>query len=376
MEAAGVAVDNPLGWSVLSAGVEILDTRAILTTAGCVAVVVRPSSALRRSGKPVAYLNESDRGKLRLRRSSLITPGDNEKLLAKTARSVADVCIVDWEDGVVPSRKAAAREITAAALATEWACAERVVRTSSMDGAGFADDIRAAVAAGADSIMLPKVENAAQIVRASELIGAAERESGREHGSVEIWALAETVQSVQNADEIAAAPRMTCLLFGGGDLGADMRLKRIQLGANRTLGIHRYEYFYAYSRMVTAARAEGVDVVVTGFTSFADLEGSRADAEISAQFGFTGALAINPRQLPIYNEVFAPSDADLNWANAVLDAVEKAARDEQAVVVVDGSMVDGPFIRNAQHIRALQDLVDGKRAADEKRLAEQPVVSS
>jgi citrate lyase subunit beta/citryl-CoA lyase len=324
----------------------------------------------------VAYLSVSERGKLRLRRSSLITPGDNEKLLAKTARSVADVCIIDWEDGVVPSRKAEAREITTAALASPWACAERVVRTSAMDGAGFADDIRAAVAADVDSIMLPKVENAAQIVRANELIDAAERECGREHGSVEVWALAETVQSVQNADEIAAAPRMTCLLFGGGDLGADMRLKRIQLGADRTLGIRRYEYFYAYSRMVTAARAEGIDAVVTGFTSFADIEGSRADAEISAQFGFTGALAINPRQLPIYNEVFAPSEADLKWAKAVLAAVEEAAHEERAVVVVDGSMVDGPFIRNAEHICALQDLVDQKAVLDQKRLAEQAEVSS
>jgi citrate lyase subunit beta/citryl-CoA lyase len=128
--------------------------------------------------------------------------------------------------------------------------------------------------------------------------------------------------------------------------------------------------------MVTAARAEGIDVVTTGFTSFADIEGSRADAEISAQFGFTGALAINPRQLPIYNELFAPSEADLTWANAVLDAVAEAAREERAVVVVDGSMIDGPFIRNAQHLRALQDLVEEKRAADEKRAAEQQAVTT
>jgi citrate lyase subunit beta/citryl-CoA lyase len=306
----------------------------------------------------MAYLRDSDRGKLRLRRSALICPGDNADLLQKLAKSVADVCVVDWEDGVVPDRKIMARDVTRDALAGTWKCSERVIRTSTIDGDTLVDEISAAVAAGADSIMLPKVENAAQIVSANEHIAAAEIALGREPGSVEVWALAETVQSVQNADEIAAAPRVTCLLFGGGDLGADMRLKRIQLGGDRTLGIHRYEYFYAYSRMVTAARAAGIDVVVTGFTSYTDVEGSRTDAEISAQFGFTGALAISPRQLPIYNELFAPSAEDVAWAGRVLTAVEEAAREQLAVVVVDGGMVDGPFIRNAQHIRALQDLVE------------------
>jgi citrate lyase subunit beta/citryl-CoA lyase len=306
----------------------------------------------------MAYADPSDKGKVRLRRSSLICPGDDAKLLGKMKTLPADTCIVDWEDGVVADRKDVAREMTAEALRERWACAERVIRTTNMDGDRFEGDVYAAVAAGIDAIMIPKVETAAQMLAANDVIAAAEKSAGRPANSVETWALAETVQSVQNADEIAEVPRMTCLLFGGGDLGADMRLKRIQLGSNRTLGIHRYEYFYAYSRMITAARASGIDVQLTGFTSYQDLEGSRADAEISAQFGASGALAISPRQLPIYNEVFGPGAEELAWADRVLAAAAEAAAEGRAVVVVDGSMVDGPFIRNAEFIRQLKDTID------------------
>ncbi|MTD12540.1 hypothetical protein GIS00_01095 [Nakamurella sp. YIM 132087] len=306
----------------------------------------------------MAYVDSADRGRIRLRRSSLICPGDDTKLLGKMETVAADVCIVDWEDGVVPARKEEARRLTAEALQKAWRCPERVIRTNGMDSDLFETDVFAAVAAGVDSIMLPKVENAEQIIEANLLIDRAEQAAGREAGTVEVWALAETVQSVQNADAIAEVPRVTCLIFGGGDLGADLRLKRIQLGSNRTLGIHRYEYFYAYSRMITAARAAGIDIQVTGFTSYTDLDASREDAEISAQFGATGALAISPRQLPIYNEVFGPGADDLVWADKVLAAVDAAAAEQRAVVVVDGSMVDGPFIRNARFLRSLQDLID------------------
>ena len=303
------------------------------------------------------------KGRIRLRRSVLIAPGDNTKLLAKMSVCGADVCILDWEDGVLPHRKAAARDITTEALRQPWRCPERVVRTNAMSTEYIGRDIAAAVATGCDSIMLPKVETAADVERADAMISAAEKACGREPGSVEVWALIETVHAVLNLEAIAAGPRMTAMIFGGGDLGADLRLKRIQLGANRTLGMMRYEYVYAFGRFVAAARAAGIDPVNVGFTSYADLEGTREDAEISAQFGFTGALAISPRQIDVLNEVFSPSADDMRWSDEVLTAVDKASGEDKAVVVVDGSMIDGPFIRSARYMRELHDLITAHEAA-------------
>lgn len=298
------------------------------------------------------------RGTLRLRRSVLIAAGDKPNLLAKMAVCDADVCIVDWEDGVLPDRKETARGTTHDALREDWRCLERVVRTNSPDTPWYAQDVAAAVATGADAIMIPKVMGAADVEQASELIGDAERAADRPSGSVRIWALIETVQAVLDLEAIAAGPRMTAMIFGGGDLGADLRVRRIQLGGDRRLGPIRHEYAYAMGRFVAAARAGGIDPVSPGYTSYRDLDGTREEAEISAQFGFSGSLAISPRQIGTLNATYRPSAVDMAWANEVL-----AATGDSAVVVVDGGMVDGPFVRNARHLRELDELARARDAA-------------
>lgn len=301
-------------------------------------------------------VSDIGRGQLRLRRSVLIAAGDNADLLPKMASSRADVCIVDWEDGVLPGRKEMARKMTHEALQDHWHCVERVVRVNDPATPWYPADIAAAVATGADAIMIPKVNTGAEIEHASSLIADAENACGRPVGSVMVWALIETAAAILNLEEIAAGPRMTAMIFGGGDLGADLRVKRIQLGAGRTLGPMRFEYIYAMGRFVVAARAAGIDPVATGYTSYRDLEGTRHEAEICAQFGFAGSLAISPRQIATLHEVFSPSAEDVAWATEVLSTVEAAGEDDLAVAVVDGAMIDGPFVRSARHLRALDAL--------------------
>jgi citrate lyase subunit beta/citryl-CoA lyase len=277
-------------------------------------------------------------------------------MLGKMASSAADVCILDWEDGVLPSRKRAAHGVTTEALAGDWRCLERVVRVNGPDTPWYRDDLAAAVATGCDSIMIPKAENAADVEEADRVITEAERSCGRPVGTVLVWVLVETVHAVLDLEAIAAGPRMTAMIFGGGDLGADLRVRRINLGANRRLGPIRHEYAYAMGRFVAAARAGGIDPVSPGFSTYRDLDGTREEAEISAQFGFSGSLAISPRQIATLNATYRPSAEDMAWANEVLANTDAAEAEDSAVTVVDGGMIDGPFVRNARFLRELDRL--------------------
>jgi citrate lyase subunit beta/citryl-CoA lyase len=293
----------------------------------------------------------------------LIGPGDNVKFMTKMSTCAADVCVVDWEDGVLPDHKHNARQLTKEAFTLEWTCSERVIRINGMDTALAEDDLAAAVACRPDSILIPKVQSARDIEDAARIVTREERSHGIPVGTTQIWALIETTHGILNIEQIAEMPRMTAVIFGGGDLGADLRVKRIQLGGERALGPIRHEYAYAAGRMVLAARASGIDPIHTGYTSTRDLDGTRRDAHIAAQFGFTGSVTLSPRQIEVHNEVFAPSREDIAWADEVL-----AVTDNDAVGVVDGSMVDGPFFRSARHLRELAQLIEQHERTSGSRL--------
>jgi citrate lyase subunit beta/citryl-CoA lyase len=296
----------------------------------------------------------------------LITPGDDEALLRKAARSEADVSVHDWEDGVFASRKAVAREISRDVLATEdWSSHEVVIRINSTDSPYFADDIEAAASLPIAGIRIAKVRNPEDVILAAGMLDKSEH--GRRPvglGPLELWASIETVEGLIAVNEIAGChPRLSALSFGGGDLGADLGILRLELGDKRTFGPVRYEYLYGQSRVVAAARAHGLDAINMGYTSYKDVEGTRWDARFAAQLGFTGAIALSVRQLPPINEGFTPSADDLAWAESTLRAFESANTErERTVIVVRDQMADGPLIRNARRILELKRAVDAKLA--------------
>lgn len=301
-----------------------------------------------------------------MRRSGLICPGDNAELLQKLPRGAQDFVILELEDGVFETRKEIARqEVSRVLEQLDWKGQERLVRINEMSSAHVARDIHVIAKGRPDAILIPKVQTPKDVQDASALLAQAEREYGLAPGSIRIWAMIETAMALVNVEAIAVAdPRMTALLFGAGDLGSDLRLNRIGQGASGRTGWPAYEYAYARGRVVAAARAAGIDPVDVGHAAYGDLETTRRAAEFSTQMGFSGAVVFSPRQIPVVNEVYSPWPEDVLWAHEVLNKYTAANNDvERTVVVIDGEMVDGPFVRNAKYILERETLVKEQEKA-------------
>jgi len=309
-----------------------------------------------------------------VRRSLLIAPAHKENLLAKLATSPADVCILELEDGVHPSLKGAARAYATRLLVDlDWGVRERIVRINRVTTAEGERDIAALAACRPDGVLLPKVESEDEIRRAAELLSEAERAAGVADGTVRIWSMIETAKGLNRVEAICAADRrMTGVIFGVGDFGADIEVKRLSLGSFRRFPAPSHEYLYARGRVVAAARAAGIDPIDVGHSTFGDVAGTRQTAEIAAQMGFAGSVVFHPQQVPIVNEAFSPAEEDLTWAAKIVELVkaEAAMAEAGTIVVVDGDMIDGPFVVNAQQILARHERI---RAFEEQKLSGAPL---
>jgi citrate lyase subunit beta/citryl-CoA lyase len=299
---------------------------------------------------------------VRVRRSLLIAPSHKEALIAKLATSAADVCILELEDGVHPSLKGVARASAARLLESiDWGGRERIVRINRVTTEDGREDIACVTKGRPDGILLPKVEDVSEIHLASSLLGDAECDANLAEGSVQLWCMIESAKGLSQIEFICSAdPRMTAVIFGAGDYGADIQVKRLGVGTFRRFPAPSHEYLYARGRVVVAARAASIDPIDVGHSTFGDLEGTRHTGEIAAQMGFSGCAVFHPKQVPVINEVFSPAPEDLLWAREIIELFEAEGAKEEAgtVVVVDGDMVDGPFVVNARDILARQERID------------------
>ena len=271
------------------------------------------------------------------RRSLLFSPGDRPEMLRKAPAAGADVVIFDLEDAVAPDRKDAAREAVNAVLSDpDFDPAAEVCVRVNPAGIAADDDIEAAIAPSgrADLLVLPMVEAAADVETLSRLLS--------EHDlSIPVFAAIETARGLLAAAEIADAAPTAGLVFGGEDFRAD-------IGASRTPDAT--EVLYARQRVVVAASAAGIDAIDTVFTDVEDRDGLREAARFAADLGFTGKVAIHPRQVGPINEAFTPAPDEVAWARRVL-----AARDDHegsGVFRVDDEMIDAPVIARAERVVA------------------------
>ncbi len=282
---------------------------------------------------------------LRPRRSVLYMPGSNERALIKAQSLAADCVVFDLEDGCAPEVKVEARQIAvAAANSANYGRREVIIRVNAIGSAWFQADLQAVASSKADAICLPKVETAQQVLDVAALLG--------QYGAddkLTLWAMIETPLGVENAVAIAAASdRLSVLMMGTSDLVKEMRLRH---SADR-IGFH-----YALGRCVHSARLAGIDVIDGVHLDLSDAEGFAKMCEQGRDFGFDGKSLIHPKQIDDANASFGFSDADIDYAQRVLAAWQQAESDAQAVVVVDGKLVEMLHVEEAKRVLAMADLL-------------------
>ena len=283
---------------------------------------------------------------MRARRSLLFVCGAETAALEAARGSDADSLILDLEDTVTPERKPRARALVAEALGQPARpVLERTVRVNPPSTSWFADDVAAVVAAGADALVVPKVETAADVRRVARRLAATERARGRPAGAVRLLALVETPRGVLNASAIAgASARLDALVIGHVDLSRALGIR--EAGATEGTILH------ARCHLVLAAKAAGRQAVDAVFMDLDDPDGLTAEARQGLRLGFTGKLVIDERQVALVHAAFRPSEAEVAYARRLVAAWDAAVAAGTGVFVFEGRVIDRPVVEAERTVLA------------------------
>ncbi|MCI2400659.1 CoA ester lyase [Aliiroseovarius subalbicans] len=266
---------------------------------------------------------------LRPYRSVLYIPGSKDRALDKARGLPADAIIFDLEDAVAPEAKVEARAILKAELDKGgYGTRAKIVRINGFDTTWGKDDVAAFVGADIDAILMPKVDNAAQLDELAALIP-----------DVDLWAMMETPLGMLNAAEIAAHPRLKGFVMGTNDLAKEL---------NTRFRADRLPMMGGLHLCLLAAKAHGVTIVDGVYNAFKDDEGLKAECDQGRDMGMDGKTLIHPAQLAIANAAFAPSEAEIDLARRQIEAFEAAEAEGQGVAVVDGKIVENLHIVTAK----------------------------
>jgi citrate lyase subunit beta/citryl-CoA lyase len=289
---------------------------------------------------------------IRPRRSALYMPGSNARAIEKARSLPADAIILDLEDSVAPDLKDAAREqVCAAVLAGGFGAREVVIRTNGMDTEWGKADLAAALRAGPDAILLPKVSTPGDITRA-----ARELNDGSTPARTRLWAMIETPLGILNVDAIARtaadpASRLAVFVMGTNDLAKETRARLIPGRAPMIAWL---------SRSIVAARGYGIDVLDGVWNQIADLEGLRAECEQGRDLGMDGKTVIHPDQISVANEIFAPSSADVAFARQIIAAFGLPENTMKGAISLDGKMIELLHAEMARRTLAIADAITAR----------------
>ncbi|MEE6030522.1 MULTISPECIES: citrate (pro-3S)-lyase subunit beta [Avibacterium] len=278
---------------------------------------------------------------MKLRRSMLFVPGSNAAMLSNSFIYKPDAIMFDLEDAVALKEKDSARMLVAHALKNPfYQDIETVVRVNPLDSAFGLDDLNAVVRAGVDIVRLPKTDTAQDVVDMDNAIAEIEKQCGRVVGSTKLLAAIESPLGVTQANEIAkASSRLIGIALGAEDYVRNLKTERSPDGV---------ELLFARCTILQAARAAGIMAFDTVFSNADDEEGFLREASLIKQLGFDGKSLINPRQIELIHNLYAPSQKDVDFAKRVISAAEQAEKEGLGVVSLNGKMVDSPIIERAK----------------------------
>ncbi|WP_020698501.1 HpcH/HpaI aldolase/citrate lyase family protein [Reyranella massiliensis] len=288
---------------------------------------------------------------VRPRRSVLYMPGANTRALEKARSLPADALIFDLEDAVAPDAKEAARaNVVAAAQSKGYGKREIAIRCNGLSTPWGKADIAAIAKSGADAVLVPKVETAAEVASVVAQLDAAGAPK-----SMAVWAMMETPKGILRADEVAGShPRLTLFVMGTNDLVKDMRARHTPM---------RLPMVTALGLGMLAARAHGLTILDGVYNDIQDAEGFRAVCQQGLEMGFDGKTLIHPSQVEPCNEVFAPSAAELEMAGKIVTAFKAAQAEGKGVVTVDGRMIENLHVEQAERALALATAIKELQAA-------------
>ncbi|MFJ9148985.1 HpcH/HpaI aldolase/citrate lyase family protein [Streptomyces sp. NPDC102270] len=264
----------------------------------------------------------------------LYVPGDRPETVTKALVAGADVVVVDLEDAVAPDRKRYAREATAERLGDPQPVPVHV-RVNALDSPLAAADLAAiAPLPGVCGLRLPKVTAPAQITRVAQTTARAEG------GAPPLYALLESALGIEHAYAIATAhPSLRGIALGEADLRAD-------LGVRHDGGLD-----WSRSRVVVAARAAALPPPSQSVhPDIRDLEGLRASCAHGRALGFLGRAAVHPRQLPVIERAYLPTEEEIEQAETVLKAAEAH---QGAQALPDGTFIDAAVVTQAHRTLSL-----------------------
>ena len=276
----------------------------------------------------------------RPRRSVLYMPGSNERALEKAKTLPADALILDLEDAVAPDEKPRARhQVCTAVKNGGYGAREVVIRVNALETPWGTEDILAACDAEPDAILVPKVVHAGDIVSVAKILQGVHAPE-----KIRLWAMMETPMAILNARTIAATAvyaenRLCCLVMGTNDLIKESRARALH---------DRFAVVPWLAMTLAAARAYRLDIIDGVYNDFKDEQGLREECERGRTLGMDGKTLIHPSQVAPCNEIFSPTEEEVDWSRKVIDAFGQPENARKGVIVVDGRMVERLHFAMAQ----------------------------
>ncbi|MBV7275985.1 citrate (pro-3S)-lyase subunit beta [Clostridium sp. PL3] len=284
----------------------------------------------------------------KLRRTMMFVPGNNPGMVKDAHIYGPDSIMFDLEDSVSLNEKDAARFLVYNALKTiDYEGVETVVRINGLDSPYGMEDLESIVRAQPDVIRLPKTESSQDVIDVEKEIERIEKEAGIPVGKTKMMAAVEGAFGVLNAYGIAtASKRLMGIALGAEDYVTNLKTTRSPEGIELLAG---------RSQIVLAARAAGIYAFDTVYSDVNNEEGFRNEVKLIKQLGFDGKSVINPRQIGVVNEIYTPSQKEIDKSIRVIKAAEEAKKRGSGVVSLDGKMIDKPIIERAQRALMLAE---------------------
>jgi len=268
----------------------------------------------------------------RPRRSVLYMPGSNERALEKAKTIAADALIFDLEDAVAPDAKPLARDQVAAAVKNGgYGGREIVIRVNALETPWGTEDILAACEAEPDAILVPKVVHPGDVISVAKILQGVHAPD-----KIRLWAMMETPMAILNARTIAATAvyeenRLCCLVMGTNDLIKESRARALH---------DRFAVVPWLAMTLAAARAYRLDIIDGVYNEFRDEMGLREECERGRTLGMDGKTLIHPSQVGPCNQIFSPTEEEVEWSRKIIEAFRRPENKQKGVIVVEGRMVE------------------------------------